>query len=115
MLFLKEFRKPRKFNSYLTSGPWNIYQVDLFSLSRIMKYMGFEKKDVEASKGPWVLNCIDMYSRYLELEYVGESEAMVFVKQAFKKILAKMGKPFQVQADDEFNTYKFREFVKIEE
>ncbi|MCS7318182.1 MAG: DDE-type integrase/transposase/recombinase [Candidatus Dojkabacteria bacterium] len=111
-MFLKEFRKPRKFNIYWTSGPGNIYQIDLFSLSRIFKYMGFEKKVVKAAKGPWVLNCIDMYSRYLELEYIGESATMENVIEALERIFKKMGKPLTIQADDEFNTVKFRNFCE---
>jgi hypothetical protein len=65
-MFLKNFKKPKEYNSYWTYGPGNIFQVDLFSISGILKYVGFEKiKGVKRAKGPWILICIDMYSRYV--------------------------------------------------
>jgi hypothetical protein len=41
-MFLKEFRKPREYNSYWTDGPGCIYQTDLFSIGGILNMLLFE-------------------------------------------------------------------------
>lgn len=99
--------------SYWTYGPGNIFQIDLFSISGILKYVGFEKiKGVKRAKSPWILICIDMYSRYVETQYVGLSSKMPDIIEALEKIFMKMGNPIIIQADDEFNTNLFREFCR---
>jgi hypothetical protein len=53
-----------------------------------------------------------MYSRYLETQYVGFSNTMKAVIDAFAVIIMKMGLPLMVQADDEFNTKEFRRLCR---
>jgi hypothetical protein len=69
-MFLKEFRRPREFNSYWTHGPGCIYQTDLFSIGGILKYAAVQpseaRRTIYFDKGPWVSACIDMYSRYAD-------------------------------------------------
>jgi hypothetical protein len=111
-MFLKRFLKPKVYNSYRTRAPGNIYHIDLFSLSGLLGYIGFEMEEetIHKPKGPWVLSCIDMHSRYLEAQYVGPSVKMEYVINAFILILMKMGLPLAVQADDQFNKQPFRNF-----
>jgi hypothetical protein len=111
-MFLRRFLKPKVYNSYWTHGPGNIYQVDLFSLSGLLRYVDFviDDEGVRKPKGPWVLSCIDMYSRYVEVQYVGWSNKMEYIINAFILILLKMGLPLIVQADDEFNSKSFKDF-----
>jgi hypothetical protein len=111
-MFLKRFLKPKSYNSYWTHGPGNIYQIDLFSLSGLLIHIAFgvEEEVVKKPKGLWVLSCIDMYSRYVETQYVGLSNRMEYVINAFIPIIMKMSLPLMVQADDEFNTKAFIDF-----
>jgi hypothetical protein len=113
-MFLKRFLKPKSFNTYWTYGPGCIYQIDLFSLSGLLRHRGFEVEEegVKKPKGPWVLSCIDMSSRYLETQYVGWSNRIEYVINAFIQIIVKMGVPITVQADVEFNTKAFIAFCK---
>jgi hypothetical protein len=111
-MFLKRFLKPKSYNTYWTPGPGNIYQVDFFSISGLMRHIGFEVvgKTIKKPKGPWVLSCIDMYSRYLETRYIGLSNKMEYVIKGLTVIFMKMGPPLTIQADDEFNTKAFINF-----
>jgi hypothetical protein len=85
----------------------------MFSISGVLNYIGYPKpKGVARAKGPWVLACIDVYSRYAEAQYVGVTAKMVDVVYAFKEILERMGKPIEIQADDEFNNKIFLEFCE---
>jgi hypothetical protein len=88
-MFLKRFLKPKSYNTYWTYGPGSIYQVDLFSLSGLLQYIGIqiEKKGVKKPKGPWVLSCIDMYSRYLETQYIGSSSTVNKIQGSQKSSL----------------------------
>jgi hypothetical protein len=112
-MYLKEFHKPKVYNSYWTHGPGCIYQIDMFSISGLLKHIGYwVPKGVKRSKGPWVLTCIDMYSRYTEAQYVGLTTKMSNVITAFEIILEKMGKPIAIQADSEFNNKEFTNYCK---
>jgi hypothetical protein len=53
-----------------------------------------------------------MYSRYLETQYVGWSNKIEYVINAFIQIIMKMGMLIIFQADDEFNTKEFRAFCE---
>jgi hypothetical protein len=69
-----------------------MFQIDLMSLSRIYYFFGYETlKEIRKPKGPWVLVTIDLYSRYIDLQYIGNT-----------KIL---------EADHQFNTKLFRDFI----
>jgi hypothetical protein len=64
-MYLKQFEKPRIFNSYWTFAPGNTFQVDTFTINRFRKFLGKEvRKGVHAFRGPWILIAIDIYSRY---------------------------------------------------
>jgi hypothetical protein len=112
-MFLKRFLKPKSYNTYWAPGPGTIYQIDLFSLSGLLTLVGRkEEETIYGHKGPWVLACIDMHSRYLETQYVGYSSKMTLVIDALDTILVKMGKPLQIQADEQFNTKEFRDVCR---
>jgi hypothetical protein len=113
-MFLKKFTKPKSYNTYWTPGPGNIYQIDLFSLSGLLRHIGFtvEGTTIKKAKGPWVLSCIDMYSRYLETRYIGLTTKMEKIIEELVIILNKMGDPITIQADDEFNNKTFINFCR---
>jgi len=70
-MYLKQFEKPRIFNSYWTFAPGNTFQVDTFTINRFRKFLGKEvRKGVHAFRGPWILIAIDIYSRYAYATYV---------------------------------------------
>jgi hypothetical protein len=54
-MFLKRFLKPKSYNTYWTYGPGNIYQVDLFSLSGLLKYI-----DLSVIKKKGSIRCLHM-------------------------------------------------------
>jgi hypothetical protein len=56
-----------------------------------------------------------MYSRYADAQYVGYSDASVYVIDALDKTFLRMGEPIEIQADDKCNNSIFRHFLKREE
>jgi hypothetical protein len=90
-------------------------QIDLMSLSRIYYFFGYETpKGIKKPKGPWILVTIDLYSRYIDLEYIGNSATIENIIKHLKITFHKIGKPKILEADHQFNTKLFRDFLNIQ-
>jgi len=111
-MFLKTFRKPSEYNSYYTENVRDVYQLDLMSLSRIYYFFGYETlKGIKKPKGQWVLVTIDLYSRYIVLQYIGNTATIENIIKHLEITFHKIGKPKILEAEHQFNTKLFRNFL----
>jgi hypothetical protein len=89
-----------------------MFQIDLMSLSRIYYFFGYETlKEIRKPKGPWVLVTIDLYSRYIDLQYIGNTATIENIINHLKKSIEKIESPKILEADHQFNTKLFRDFL----
>jgi hypothetical protein len=83
-------------------------------ISRILKYAAVQppetRRTIYFDKSPWVSACIDMYPRYADVQYVGYSDASVYVINALDKTFLRMDEPIEIQTDDKYNNSIFRKF-----
>jgi len=78
-------------------------------------FFGYETlKEIRKPKGPWVLVTIDLYSRYIDLQYIGNSVTIENIIKHLKITFHKIGKPKILEADHQFNTKLFRDFLNIQ-
>jgi hypothetical protein len=111
-MFLKNFRKPRKYNSYWTFGPQNIYQIDTFSIFKLLRFADYEiPKGLRGKRGPYILVVIDLYSRYVDAEFL-EKETFMDIAATLTRIFERMGKPLSVQVDSQFDKPGIRGFFE---
>lgn len=99
MSVIKEVRRLKVYNSIISPGPRNNYQLD------IMVYNRFE-----FNKYKYILNVIDVYSRFVDsiaLTNVREDTLLDSIKKIFEKI----GYPKNLNLDNQFNTKKITQFL----
>lgn len=97
---LKEYRRPKVFNTIVSPEPKNNYQLDVLVYNRY-----------EWNKYKYILNVIDVYSRYvmsIPLTNVREETLLASIK----KIFDKMGYPKNLNLDNQFNTKELDKFFK---
>jgi hypothetical protein len=111
-MFLKNFRKPRKYNSYWTFGPQNIYQIDTFSIFKLLRFADYEiPKGLRGKRGPYILVVIDLYSRYVDAEFL-KNETFEDIAATLTRIFERMGKPLSVQVDSQFDKPGIKQFFE---
>jgi acid phosphatase class B len=96
----KEYKKPTIYNTIISPAPRNNYQIDIIIYDRY-----------EFNKYKYILMCIDVYSRYLQARPM-TNRKMETIIEKLKDIFDKMGKPVNLNADNEFNTNKFNQLMK---
>lgn len=92
--------KPKKFNTVTANYPGDVYQID------ILVYKSFE-----IHKYKYIIVVLDVYSRYIQALPMTNRENPNIIKKIIS-IFEKMGIPYKIQCDNEFNT---REFNKLME
>lgn len=100
---IRRQRRPKYESSIWASAPRQQYQID------IMVYDRFEREGYK-----YILNCIDINSRFVAALPITTREQLDdgAMFKAFKQIMAKMGKPKRLDADNEFATQPIKNWCK---
>ena len=93
-------KRPRVFNSIVSSRPGVSYQIDLMVYDRY-----------EYHKYKYILMCIDVYSRYL-MAVPLTTRRFPEIMKALKDIFKVMGIPKYINCDNEFNNHEFNSYCK---
>lgn len=96
----RQVKKPRHFNSIVSPMPRFSYQIDLMVYDRY-----------EFHKYKYILMCIDVYSRYLMAVPLTTRKFDV-IMSALKDIFEVMGKPKNINCDNEFNNQQFKDYCE---
>jgi hypothetical protein len=81
--------KDREYNTIISFGVRNNYQIDIFILPHPQQNKGFK----------YLLTCVDVYSRYGDVEAIKTKSGDV-VLTAFKSIIERMGKCVNLNCDE---------------
>jgi hypothetical protein len=76
----------------------DIWQIDFMIYSRF-KYQHYQ----------YILNIVDVYSRFA-ISIPFTNRRMESIVEAFEKVVAELGPPHKITADNEFDTELFRTF-----
>jgi hypothetical protein len=93
-------KKDRQFNTIVSFGVRNNYQIDLFILPHPQQNKGFK----------YLLTCIDVYSRFVDIEALKTKTGDVVLK-AFQRIVERMGVCKNLNCD-EGSEFVYKPFVK---
>ena len=99
MELIKEFRRPKYYNTIISPGVKNNYQMD------IIVYNRFKWK-----KYKYILCVIDVYSRYASCKALTNVREDTILN-AMKEIFDEMGIPKNINMDNQFNTKKIKKYL----
>lgn len=97
---MKRIVRPKKFSSFKADYPKQIYQMDIIVYNRF-KYHNYQ----------YIFVVIDIYSRYVSARAMTNRRAETIFEN-FEDICEEMGKPEQIQCDNEFNNKIFNRFYE---
>jgi hypothetical protein len=91
----KPIKANKKFSSYKANYPRHIYQIDIMIYDRYVY-----------NKYKYILVIVDIYSRYANARAMTNKTLPNIIKK-YNEMIEEMGKPYKLQADNEFNKKEF--------
>ena len=96
----KRQNKPKKFNTIVANGNRDCYQMDIMIYDRF-KYHNYK----------YILVVIDVFSRFVHAKALTSRE-MDTIMSTIKTIFKVMGKPNNINCDNEFNKKEFNKYCQ---